>query len=278
MHLKLKNKILCSLTLAASFSLELDAQPLQLRSAAEATPTPISSDQTTWQRVSPFTTAFGKTVYRTNQYEQIGSGLNYLTEKGWAPSRAEFELFENGDIARHGQNQLICSPSANSAPMLDVLAVDGKRFRTRVLGIIYAEPGPDGRSVLVAETKDSIGQLDPSSPSQIVYPEAFDSNDGIHADLIIIYRKGGWEQNVVFRTQPPDPGEWGLQNASIELWTEQLFDTPEPIIQTAVSSSPANPGAGAEPANPDGTELDFGGTSIGAGTAFLTGGGEQDRS
>jgi len=254
----------------------LHAQSLQFVSATEPTPTPIDDDQTTWKHVVTYRTPIGKTAYRTNHYEQIGSGLNYWTENGWAPSRAEFELFENGAIARHGPNKLICAPNANSAPMLDVLAVDGKRFRTRVLGIVYAEPGPNGRSVLVAETQDSIGELDPSNPSQILYPEAFDASDGIHADLIIIYRKAGWEQNVVFRKQPPDPAEWGLQNASIELWTEQLFDNPEPVIHVPVGSSRPNARAGAEAVDPDAdaTELSFGGTTIGAGTAFLTGVGE----
>jgi len=268
-------KVLILSVLLAGSALALRAQPLQFQAAGEATPTPVNGDQTTWKRVVTYTTPYGKAVYRTNKYEQIGSSLNYLSENGWTPSVAEFEIFEGGAIGRRSQHQIICSPNANDVPMLDVLAA-GKRFRTRVMGIVYSEPGPDGRSVLVGETQPSVGQLLPSH-DQILYTNAFDSADGINADLIIIYTKAGWEQNVVFRIQPPDPREWGLTNARIELWTEQLFDTPEPVIRAATAPlSPTIALAAGDASDADATELHFGGTMIGPGTAFLTGAAGDD--
>src|SRR5258706_667688 len=91
--------------LAAS-ALSLRRQPLQFRPAGDAAPTPVNGDQTTWRRVVTYTTPYGKTVYRTNKYEQIGSSLNYLSENGWTPSVAQFEIFEGGAIGRRSQHQI----------------------------------------------------------------------------------------------------------------------------------------------------------------------------
>jgi hypothetical protein len=79
-------------------------------------------------------------------------------------------------------------------------------------------------TVVIATLTNSIGSL--TSSNQITYTNCF---AGIHADLVCTYRRGGFECDLIFRTQPPAPDQFGLDAsfATLQLVTE-FFDTPDP--------------------------------------------------
>ena len=61
-------------------------------------------------------------------------------------------------------------------------------------------------TVPLGQLKHSGGVL--AGRNQVVYPDAF---DGVKADLVYTYRKGGFEQDVVLRERPPYVGEPGFE-------------------------------------------------------------------
>src|SRR5688572_21269061 len=112
-----------------------------------------------WQRVSEYTTPYARKYYVTNSHVELATSMHYQNDQGnWLESKPIIELFPpEAAIARQGPMQVIFPANARTAGGLDV-SVDGKRFRSHVIGIAYAE-ADTGRAVLVAELQDSIAQL-----------------------------------------------------------------------------------------------------------------------
>lgn len=83
----------------------------------------------------------------------------------------------------------------------------------------------DGINVVwIAKLKHSTGLL--VSSNKVLYPDAF---TGVKADLVMTYRRGGFESDLVFRQSPPAPHAYGLDDAgsTLQLFTE-FFNTAEP--------------------------------------------------
>ena len=101
---------------------------------------------------------------------ELASGLNYLKEGQWVPSKEEIEIFQGAAVARQGQHSVIFAANLNSKGAIDLATPDGKRFRSTILGLAYTDYA-SGRSVMIAEVKDSIGAVLP--PNQVIYQDAF---------------------------------------------------------------------------------------------------------
>ena len=77
--------------------------------------------------------------------------------------------------------------------------------------------------MIIALLTNSVGEL--ISSNQIIYPNAF---EGIDANLLYTYKKGGFEQDVIFLKQPPAPEQFGQLNSSytrLQLLTEFFKST-----------------------------------------------------
>jgi len=95
----------------------------------------------------------------------------------------------------------------------------------------------------------------------VLYPDAF---TGLKADLLYIYTKAGFEQDVILREQPPTPESFGLSaNARLQVLTE-FFDPPQPTVTT--TKLPNQAGIALTNEN-----LDFGVMKMVPGRAFLVG-------
>src|SRR5262249_2396359 len=126
----------------------------------------------------------------------------------------------------------------------------------RLLGLAYADP-VSGSNVLIAQLQSSIGQL--VSDTRVVYPAALGGD--CEADILLENSKAGLEQNIIIRTRPPPPTEYGLSaDSMLQIWTE-FVTSPEPGFAPNSSESDAH--------------LDFGAMKIGPGTAFLVGSGSN---
>jgi hypothetical protein len=114
-----------------------------------------------------------------------------------------------------------------------------------------------GKSVLIAELKDSHGQLLPTK-NQVLYPDAFTD---FKCSVRYTYTKAGFEQDIILEEQPPSPKEWSLnpETTKLQVLTEFL-DPPA----AEVSRQTGTPGASDKVIN-------FGQMRIGQGKAFLTG-------
>jgi hypothetical protein len=102
-------------------------------------------------------------------------------------------------------------------------------------------------------------------PNRLVYQDAF---DGVSGDVLYVYAKSGFEQNVVLLERPPTPEQFGLRSETtlLQVWTE-FIEAPEPIkreVALPPSASSGNAGLIDE-------SLDFADIVSPMGKAFLVG-------
>jgi hypothetical protein len=185
-----------------------------------------------WQKATDVPALAGQTFTRPKPvYVELGTGLHYRDSEGnWLESSDQIELLPQGGAAGlKGQHQAYL-PADIYEGIIELVTSDGKRLKSRPLGISYF----DGtNSVLFAELTHSVGQLLPTG-NQVVWTNCFTD---ISADLVATYRISGFECDLVFRKQPPTPGDFGMdpRAARLQLLTE-FFDTSEPQKET----QPAN--------------------------------------
>lgn len=85
-----------------------------------------SAHETVWQRLEWSTNSLGRVAARTNEFVEVATGLNHLsdeTQPQWQPSREAWEVYPEGIVARWGQHKVILSH--NLADGADVLLADG---------------------------------------------------------------------------------------------------------------------------------------------------------
>lgn len=206
---------------------------------------------------------------RKSSYTELATGLHYWQDGQWADSREEIEIFQGTALARQGQHQVIFAANLNSPGAIDLLAPDGKRFRSHILGLAYTDY-VSGRSVLIAEVRDTIGAVLP--PNQVIYQDAF-AGDCV-ADVRFTYTKAGFEQDIILLTSPPSPSEWNMNpdTTRLEVWTE-FIEIPEGTMRPVVLKQENDPVARQNMAEPDLIDhrLDFGVMKFEEGQAFPLG-------
>jgi hypothetical protein len=147
----------------------------------------------------------GSVAERVSRYTELATGLHFKNDRGeWVESKEEIEIFQGAAAARQGQHQVIFAANLNSPGAIDLLAPDGKRFRSHVLGLAYTDGS--GRSVMIAEVTDCTGAVLP--PNQVLYESALQGD--CVADVRYTYTKAGFEQDIVLVTAPPSPSEWNM--------------------------------------------------------------------
>jgi hypothetical protein len=193
--------------------------------------------------------------------------MHYFKDGNWLESQELIQVAADGSAAyaAQGPSQAIFSANANSIPCIDLLTSDSNRLQSHVLGLAYYDAA-SGKSVMIAATKDAVGQLLP--PNQIRYPDAMTD---FTCDIRYTYRKCGLEQDIILRQQPPPPQTFGLDPAStrLQVWTE-FFDPPATRIQRRMIYQEPDPVVRQAMVQPDWTDdyLDFGAMRIGLGCAF----------
>src|SRR6266542_4257699 len=206
-------------------------------SSLAQTPKPVSPDPVVverglnyriWQRKVDETLANGSVVTRQSGYTEIAVGMHYLRDGAWTESKEEIELFQDGAIARQGQVQVIFAPNIATPGAIDLLMPDGKRWRTHVLGIAVYDKAT-GKSELVAEVKDSIGELHP--PNVILYPDSFSTDTGAKGAIRYTYSRDRLEQDIVLFNRLDLPQGFDPATSQLEVWTEAVdFEEPEKIV------------------------------------------------
>ena len=92
-------------------------------------------------------------------------------ERKWIEASDEIEIDKDGAFARKSQHQVSFAANLND-PLgaIDMRTPDGKRMRSRVVGLAYTETDT-GKSVFIAEVKDSQGVV--LGRNQVLYLDAF---------------------------------------------------------------------------------------------------------
>lgn len=217
----------------------------------------------------------GSTTTIPHRVTEMASGMHYLKEGQWTLSKEIIEIFQDGAIARQGQHQVIFAPNINSEGAIDLLASDGVRFRSHILGLAYLDT-VSGQSVLISTLKDSIGEV---IGNQVIYRDAFHAP--IHADVRYTYTRAGFEQDVILHEAPPSSEQYGISEnfARLEIWTEFL-NPPAPASSAQALRVETDPQLRQAKLIPDFFDetLNFGAMEIGSGRAFALEGSSADNS
>lgn len=169
-----------------------------------------------WQRTVTLTNYLtGKISQEVHQYTELGDGLCYQENGQWIDSQDLIEITPTGAEAVHGPIKARFSPNLNTVGAISLTTPSGQVFQSHPLGLYYFDAA-SGKAAVISTSKDTMGQLAP--PNQVVYTNAF---TGLTADMMYVYAKEGFEQNVVLLQAPPPPDHYGLAPATtrLEVWT-----------------------------------------------------------
>lgn len=207
----------------------------------------------------------GALITTTNRVTVLATGLFYRDGDRWLPSREEIVFTPRAAVAETGPHRIECPLGLGLDRVHALETCDGQEFRWQVLGLQYRDP-ESGRRVWIARTRSAHAEL--AGPNTLVYRDAF---DGVKADLLFEYAKASFAQDVVLRTQLPDPALWGLSSdrLRIEIVTEFLT-APEPRIdrvQVWRESDPIRAAGMREPALTH-DRIEFGAYRMAAGQVF----------
>lgn len=185
-----------------------------------------------WKRTTFEKSHSGQWIPHLHSFTELATGLNHQNPQTgeWLESKDEINIMADGTAAATNGQQSVYFPANIYSGFVELVTPDGEHLKSRPMGISYF----DGtNSVLIAELTNSVGQL--VSSNQVIYTNAFTD---FEADLVMTYRKSGFEADLVIRSQPPAPEVFGLssQHCRMELLTE-FFDTPDPIQTPAAASS-----------------------------------------
>jgi len=208
--------------------------------------------KTTWESNS----TTGKVTTKTNSYVELTTGSAHLVNGQWIDSNDQIEITRTGARAINAPHKVEFLGNINSEGAIRITLPEGdKHLVSNPIGLSYFDTA-SGKSVLIAEIKDSIGQLLPSG-NQVLYPDAFTD---ISADALYINSISGFEQLIVLRKQLPSPAEWGLDPATtlLQVITEFINPPAPKIIEHNADGVPDQ-------------YLDFGVTQMPKGYAFALG-------
>lgn len=214
------------------------------------------------QRIVYELDANGNVIQKTHSYTEMATGLHYQQNGQWLDSKEEIDIQPNGTAsATQGQHQAYF-PGDLYNGQIELVTPDGLQLKSQPLGLSYY----DGTNIVMfAVLTNSAGQV--LGNNQVIYTNAF---TGVTADLLYTYTKGGFEQDVILRQQPPTPESLGLNadTARLQIYTE-FFSPPQPSID----SGDLPPQAGI---TLNDESLGFGQMQMVPGRAFLLGQNAQD--
>lgn len=177
-------------------------------------------DHCVWQKVSVAgTNQAGQTVYRINQYTELGTGMSVWRNGRWVAASPALEITATGAQAINGIHQLFF-PATVASGGIDLLMPDSQHLVTQLSGLSYFDPD-SGTNLWIGLLQDAQGYLLPTNNS-VLYQDVF--NGGFRVDAIYENNLAGGEQNLILREQIPPPSAWGLSDDSCRLlaWTEIL--------------------------------------------------------
>ncbi|HEV2330648.1 MAG TPA: immunoglobulin domain-containing protein [Verrucomicrobiae bacterium] len=253
--------ILCAVLLLA-FVGTCGAQQAVTVTAPTATPyvrVSAGLDWTVWQSTNFELLPSGQIIPHVRRFEERATGLNFLNPAtgNLEPAKEEIDLLPDGSgaAATNGQIQ-VYFPNDLATGVIRVItpAPESLVLESQPVSVGYSD---STNYIEIASITNSVGEI--ISSNEVLYPSALIGPGGLKCDVLYEYRKSGLEQNIIFRTQPPTPGDGA--NVRVQV-TTLFFNSPTPS-QTA---EPVNPQAGLSDSC-----LSFGRSKMIQGRAFLAG-------
>lgn len=209
-------------------------------------------ERTRWE-----TNGAGRIVAHTNRYTELATGMHVRRGADWVAASADIALTGDGAAATNRAHPVAFAPNLNRVGAVDLTLSDGRRLRSRIVGLSYYDSS-SGETVMLGRVRDTVGLLYP--PNQVIYTNAFDG--ALTADVQLVCSLAGFEQNLVLRSRPPAPADVGLRTETtwLQVITE-FFDPPVPGREVTVDAA----------GNVTDETLNFSGLVMGSGKAFAVG-------
>ena len=136
----------------------------------------------------------------------------------------------DGQIRGGGSEYAVTfAPSLRTRTSVALQQRGGTVLRSTLLGLAYCETDT-GRSVLIAGIRSVPARL--VGTQQVLYADAFDGDGGLEADVVYSCGARAFEQDVVIRTQLPDPAGYGFNPATTELAVlTEFIEAPVPVAR-----------------------------------------------
>ena len=214
------------------------------------------ADNRVFQAVTSLTNATGRVASRKVSYTELTTGLSRYLNGQWSDCDPGLVITPSGAQGTNTHHSVALLGNLNTLGAVTVTTPDNKQLVSNLESLQYADGS--GKSVIIAQVTDSVGQLLPSR-TEALYPDAF-AGSGVHADVLYINAIDGLEQLVVLRTQLPSPQDLGLDPATTVLQViTEFLDPPAPAVYPITSA--------------DGNDdyLDFGVMHMKRGEAFAVG-------
>src|SRR6266567_2533356 len=213
-------------------------------------------NQKVWDKVTWDTNETGVATVRTNSYTELATASAYLVNGQWTDSSDQIQITPTGAQAITSQHRVSFLGNINAPAAVDLTLPEGdKHLVSNIIGLSYLDTAT-GKSVLIAEIKDSNGQLLPSG-SEVLYPDAFTD---FEADVLYQNHIDRLEQLIILRQSFPSPAAWGLSpDSSVFQVITEFRDPPQPVITERKLKSGLD------------QQLDFGVMQMGKGVAFAIG-------
>jgi len=207
-----------------------------------------------WSKTTYQLDSSGVATAKEHSYIQLETGMNHMVSGNWVPSSEQIDILSDGSAeATNGQHQVFFPGDINQG-VIAIVTPNSQMLSSRPLLLVYT----DGTNIeTIGQITNSAGEL--IATNQVIYPDAF---DGIKADVVYTYTKGGIEQDIIIRQQMPSPESLGFDPTitRIELMTE-FFDPPQPELSDGII----------DPVHQiQDTEIGLGGMRMELGKAFST--------
>jgi hypothetical protein len=216
----------------------------------------VDPNQRIWNKVTLSVDVNGREHLKTNSYTEIATGMLHPVGGKLVASTDQIQITATGGQATNAMQHARFLGNINSSGAIDITMPDGRHLTSNPLGISYFDTAT-GKSVMIAEIKDSYGQLLPTG-NEAVFPDAFTD---FRADVLYKTSVSGLEQFVILREQPPSPAEWSLDPSTTMLQVITEFVNPPVPALTPVPDD-----------NGDDLRIDFGSMQMVKGAAFAIGG------
>jgi hypothetical protein len=168
----------------------------------------------------------GEITQEVHAFTELEDGMHYWTNNTWADARDLIEITPTGAQAVHGQMTAQFSGDITSIGAIKLTTPAGDVFQSRPAGLYYFDSAL-GQVTRISSVQSSQAILYP--PNAVVYSNLL---SGINADLMLVWARNGYAQNLVIKQSLPSPESFGFSSATtrVQLWTA-MDSCPVPVRQ-----------------------------------------------
>jgi hypothetical protein len=195
-----------------------------------------AQDEALFERVLEVRNEVDEIVRYTQEFRLLSHGLHYIDPAtgSWRESEEVWEPHAEGAVARRGAYQVILRPDLATEAAFEVWTSDQERLRGGPRALLLTDHVAK-RSLTLATIRSCRGEI--VAPNQVLFRDAF---DGLEADVLYIWKRGAFSQNVILRQAPVLPRGWAAAGVRIEVLTE-FVQAPVPELVTQVVEEPGKP-------------------------------------